>query len=103
MHAYAAHRTYPCSLFASILSLASPVAFLQGSELHQTLEEMRAADDTKYTKSHKKFKFFDADASDFVTRDEFAEGENLWVRFGLRVFVLAAVASVSLFALCLSK
>jgi hypothetical protein len=40
----------------------------QGAELHQTLEEMRAASDEKYTKSHKKFKFFDADASGFVTR-----------------------------------
>ena len=46
----------------------------QGSELHQTLEEMRAAEDAKYTKSHKKFKFFDADVSDFVTREEFEAG-----------------------------
>ena len=46
----------------------------QGVELHQTLEEMRASEDEKYTKSHKKFKFFDADASDDVSRQEFEAG-----------------------------
>ena len=46
----------------------------QGVELHQTLEEMRASSDEKYTKSHKKFKFFDADASDDVSRKEFEAG-----------------------------
>lgn len=49
----------------------------QGVELHQTLEEMRAASDEKYTKSHKKFKFFDADASDFVTRGRAREQRPL--------------------------
>lgn len=77
---------------------------VQGVELHQTLEEMKAADDAKYTKSHKKFRsvavpasparlrvlrrattahaspprsagrFFDTDGSDSVTRDEFEAG-----------------------------
>jgi hypothetical protein len=94
-----------------LASLVCRLSGVQGAELHQTLQEMKAADDTKYTKSHKKFRFkynmiiaiyskaillapayvarasrahltapfcycrfFDADGSDFVTRDEFEAG-----------------------------
>ena len=42
--------------------------------MHDAVEEMRLAKHNKYTKSHKKFRFFDKDDSEDIDRAEFESG-----------------------------
>eukprot|EP00293_Proteomonas_sulcata_P015684 CAMPEP_0184290654 /NCGR_PEP_ID=MMETSP1049-20130417/2833_1 /TAXON_ID=77928 /ORGANISM="Proteomonas sulcata, Strain CCMP704" /LENGTH=188 /DNA_ID=CAMNT_0026597855 /DNA_START=159 /DNA_END=725 /DNA_ORIENTATION=- len=59
------------SILALFVALA---AALDGDELHSTVKEMKDAEHVKYNKSHKKFRFFDADGSEFIDRPEFEKG-----------------------------
>mmetsp|Transcript_56580 Transcript_56580/g.134446 ORF Transcript_56580/g.134446 Transcript_56580/m.134446 type:complete len:200 (-) Transcript_56580:62-661(-) len=60
-------------LLALVLVVQSSFA-LQGEELHDTVGKMKDAEHDKFTKSHKKFRYFDDDKDEHITRTEFQEG-----------------------------
>ncbi|EKX42310.1 hypothetical protein GUITHDRAFT_164139 [Guillardia theta CCMP2712] len=57
-----------------LMVLVVMAAALKGDDLHQTVAEMKSSERSEYTKSHKKFRFFDADNSGFLSKEEFEAG-----------------------------
>mmetsp|Transcript_37953 Transcript_37953/g.79480 ORF Transcript_37953/g.79480 Transcript_37953/m.79480 type:complete len:118 (-) Transcript_37953:169-522(-) len=65
-----------CSfLFLAFVLFSLQITFaISVDDLHSTVTKMRDLSHEKYTKSHKKFRFFDTDSSESISREEFMAG-----------------------------